>query len=219
MENNISFERVKPRKWRWYVTGPMFVALSIITLSVVYANLFVRFVDPMKTDAFFRNIFLVCFTSVVICLGYVIFIAPWHASNDERLEISKRPSQVVKRQTRKIFLLPWFMMVAGALIGTFPFWNRFVGISYYVQTAPIFYKVGTVAFGSGLVICGLLWPYSWWLGKRFERLFAKRGMCLECGYDLRGNIEAAHCPECGAENRIADVLKVRERKNVELERM
>ncbi len=29
-----------------------------------------------------------------------------------------------------------------------------------------------------------------------QRLRAKRGRCLACGYDLRGNLEHG-CPECG----------------------
>ena len=33
-----------------------------------------------------------------------------------------------------------------------------------------------------------------WLRRRHRR---KHGLCLRCGYDLRGSLEAGRCPECG----------------------
>jgi len=46
-----------------------------------------------------------------------------------------------------------------------------------------------VALGSGALPAR--WAYVWLRGRRRER----RGMCLRCGYDLRGASEK--CPECG----------------------
>ena len=36
-----------------------------------------------------------------------------------------------------------------------------------------------------------------WLGGRHAARIA-RGLCANCGYDLKGSPESAHCPECGA---------------------
>ncbi len=40
---------------------------------------------------------------------------------------------------------------------------------------------------------GVLWPLLYW---RRRRRRVKRGLCLNCGYDLRASPE--RCPECGA---------------------
>ena len=217
MTSKVSIEEVKPRQWRWYVAGPMLMALMFIVLSISITIIALLSIDPNKTESCLAYLFSSWLVVALLTLSYLCFISPIHASNDERLSISGKPRGIMKRQTRRIFWLPWFVMVAGGLIGTFPFWNRFAGISYYVQEAPIFYQIGGWVFGSGLVVYLLLLPYAWWLGKRFERLFAKRGVCLGCGYDMRGNIEAEDCPECGAMNRIADVLGMGGEGNVELE--
>jgi len=46
------------------------------------------------------------------------------------------------------------------------------------------------------LILGCLLPFAWWV--RSVMRHQEPGHCPACGYDLRGNPDAAVCPECGA---------------------
>ena len=59
---------------------------------------------------------------------------------------------------------------------------------HFVLTIPIWLIVMPFA-----VVLGLL-SIPWW--RRLRRRW--RGCCLDCGYDLTGNVSGA-CPECGAD--------------------
>ena len=77
-------------------------------------------------------------------------------------------------------VLPWFPRKAGRLLPLRPIWPGFA-----IDT--IFYAV--------LLWCVTLGPFA---ARRFIR--DKRGLCIKCGYDLRG-AEHEACPECGAQTR------------------
>lgn len=49
------------------------------------------------------------------------------------------------------------------------------------------------AWGAGLALCAL--PVMSWAVRRRA---SKRGLCAECGYDLRGTASDMPCPECGS---------------------
>ncbi len=78
------------------------------------------------------------------------------------------------------------------------------GVMYYVL--PDFRTTGLngyalfVPLWQGVILFSI--PPLWWLiwfrktSKRYRR---KHGLCVKCGYDLRGSASAsASCPECGA---------------------
>jgi hypothetical protein len=51
-----------------------------------------------------------------------------------------------------------------------------------------------------VVLIGLTAP-TWWLVRRRKLLRLERlsqGLCVGCGYDLRGSAAGGRCPECGA---------------------
>ena len=47
----------------------------------------------------------------------------------------------------------------------------------------------------GFAFTGLLFFWNWPGDVRRQR--RERGQCLQCGYDLRGNVSGV-CPECGS---------------------
>ena len=51
-----------------------------------------------------------------------------------------------------------------------------------------------IALGVAGVWDAVLWRR--WYASRVRRVRAARGRCLECGYDLIGNV-SGRCPECG----------------------
>jgi hypothetical protein len=55
---------------------------------------------------------------------------------------------------------------------------------------------------SGLATGSLFYAVPWWVvllvpGEVIRRHRRRRGLCLACGYDLRGLTVGANCPECG----------------------
>ncbi|QDU34113.1 hypothetical protein KS4_21750 [Poriferisphaera corsica] len=98
-----------------------------------------------------------------------------------------------------------------------PYWLfsllEFTGICFF---APLLYtklywsqwewdeNLWLMGFGGGVMLVGfmifpLLFMYSRWLHKKAKETATWRHICYGCGYDLRGNLEAENCPECGHE--------------------
>lgn len=92
----------------------------------------------------------------------------------------------------------WLAVVVSALgcasiVGT---------VAYHVScwTANTFADVLSPTSLAGLSMLGAaIWvPAATWLMQRAaQRDLARRVPCHKCGYDIRGSIEAARCPECG----------------------
>lgn len=57
---------------------------------------------------------------------------------------------------------------------------------------PFWFPVIMAASGLGFVIAAFV------VSRSLPRLLSVAGGCQRCGYDLRGSVEAARCPECGA---------------------
>lgn len=94
--------------------------------------------------------------------------------------------------------------VLGATIEVFVFWflHSVSDNSYWPWITTII--VYSTAWVSGSLLAILLFEVldpsrqggPLWQSRQERR--AKKGLCLECGYDLRGNTSGV-CPECGAE--------------------
>lgn len=81
---------------------------------------------------------------------------------------------------------------------------RVVGVTLGIAAVSwtiVFMLIGAIAHGDAgcvifaLLVTTLLYGASRLLDRMGRRLAP--GMCLRCGYDLRGNIAARTCPECG----------------------
>ena len=79
------------------------------------------------------------------------------------------------------------------------------GFEYTRDQHPLLGKTGMAETSSrvlapywGTTLLTAMYPVGYivlrW-GRRHFRL--KHGLCLRCGYDLRGSLEAGRCPECG----------------------
>ena len=103
----------------------------------------------------------------------------------------------VLRQQRQMRRRAWMMsLVLGAVAGGFAFlashWIRMLGLPLWIGSII---TIIVIAFGSAYISI-TYWrrPYT-----RFLRQYLQeRGVavCLDCGYDLRGQTEP-RCPECG----------------------
>ena len=63
-----------------------------------------------------------------------------------------------------------------------------VGLPYYIL--PLGFSLNTLFYGLLLWCSILTWSAVRWLRRR------RRGLCIHCGYDLRGTAHE-RCPECG----------------------
>ena len=63
---------------------------------------------------------------------------------------------------------------------------------FFVPLQPLWggFAINTVFYAA------LLWPLIWGPFALRKHIRRKRGLCVVCGYDLRGNLPAG-CPECG----------------------
>jgi hypothetical protein len=87
-------------------------------------------------------------------------------------------------------------------------WGQMMDHGHHVLGIGIVHKAGIQYAGHTETIDGVMvlhWlvaaaampvPILWIARRRRERLRRERGLCMKCGYDLRGSVE--RCPECGA---------------------
>ena len=48
-----------------------------------------------------------------------------------------------------------------------------------------------------LVLVTAAMPAKWLHRHRRDMRWRRTGLCLRCGYDLRGSTDSGRCPECG----------------------
>ena len=61
----------------------------------------------------------------------------------------------------------------------------------------VYWAFSAVTVPDWLIAAVLFVPTGRWLGRVSVRWRRRRGLCAQCGYDLRGSV--GRCPECGAE--------------------
>lgn len=116
-----------------------------------------------------------------------------------------------------IFSLIHLLFVAGLMsylrYGNYPFWAKlWLNVVLVVLEIPL---MSVFAFFSShpryyfvmlllVVVNSLIYGYgfSWLAGPTKRPLSvadkrARAGLCVRCGYDLRGSWESGRCPECG----------------------
>ena len=50
---------------------------------------------------------------------------------------------------------------------------------------------------AGFLLAMMFLAYRRWAARRRRRLAVEQGLCVMCGYDLRGSPDGGQCPECG----------------------
>lgn len=116
------------------------------------------------------------------------------ASDEEARDAYRAGVQQARRSFRFWLLLVVIYVALPAFLAV-----AFIGLPF-VARAPVAVRSGVIA---ALIASGGLVLFHWGLRKpvrsRLRRELAQRGVpvCVECGYDLRGQAEP-RCPECGA---------------------
>ncbi|QQE12171.1 hypothetical protein JD969_01455 [Planctomycetota bacterium] len=201
MANNEKAEIVGENKFLgcWYQN-----VSSFLLLSPIFMLIFQLFLGMLRFGFFESMIvgYLLIFSATVLLPAGIIFRCigePYFRIVDARWELrGSSPKKVFKKQIRApygLFIL--FEIVGGAVI-LLPmvlsyfergFW-RWDGFTFSLNLG-----LGLVLFGGMLL--PLLYIYAKWLKNKAIQTAAWRYICYGCGYDLRGNLEAKNCPECG----------------------
>ncbi|QQE12173.1 hypothetical protein JD969_01465 [Planctomycetota bacterium] len=202
-QKDVEFKDVKQKKWPWYLWVPGVCVISPIfpLVGFVLAQIFIVDLHLVTYD-WLVELLSYCFglslILVVLGLVFLICISSIFASTDERLPTKVTPIATAKGYAYAPFSIGLFLLgfglVALGFAAYMKFWTKSLPMDVWHSA-----KIGLITSGIGSFISVVMWPYAKWLMKRFRRMYRKKMVCFECGYDLRGNADAVNCPECGAE--------------------
>jgi hypothetical protein len=82
-------------------------------------------------------------------------------------------------------------------------WNRLGFAALFTNSHPMYKRLRIVCIPAWLPTFALAAPPTlWWTGHRRRRKRETTDVCVQCGYDLTGNVSGV-CPECGKTTRPA----------------
>ncbi|WP_432797076.1 hypothetical protein [Poriferisphaera sp. WC338] len=153
----------------------------------------------------FSILLLVSFSAFIIGSLLRSFLTPYFASTDDSLIVKGTPRKFTKNHIRVTQYIGITSISISVIIFLSAYFQRknhasWRDINPMIYAAVIFLIVGFI----WIIACI---PCRRFLEKRFRQTFAKRRLCFDCGYDLRGNPHATTCPECGLPCAITDDIK------------
>jgi hypothetical protein len=87
-----------------------------------------------------------------------------------------------------------FWGVAGGILGMFGYVAGVMGVSSLLGvTLPL--EAGYLTYVVGAIVGRISYYVVWKRGA--AKQYAREGRCVQCGYDLTGNV-SGRCPGCGA---------------------
>ena len=216
MREQVEFKVRKKRGFlgAWYSNVGTLLLVSpffLIPMLYIIGIIMFLFYEIFTVDQLWYYLwFVVGLSSFIFLFGvfFKLFLAPYFAVTDPVWYTRcNKPIDFF----RKYLFVPYFFNISLAAIAVFC--TVFLALAIR-DMGVINYERKVIGFiNLVLLVCSvLLLPfvnrYTRWLKMKAIRTVANCQLCFECGYDLQGNPEGTHCPECGAKVMQVDEMRI-----------
>ncbi len=177
----------------WYCRVSLFMTCAWI---LIFASLLML---EDNIPAYFNFISFDILFPIILGLGFIVLICdvwlcPYYASDDDRMEFKHSPRVTVGELKVTAWLFPCIFIVGSMLL---------LSLTLLLAVLnEISWGAPGLLMANGLVLVGLIMALSSvWVSRRLKprviQMAGRRQICFECAYDLHGNPDATACPECG----------------------
>ena len=185
--------------WYWIIALALVVLTAVSILALIYVP-DAWFADRMMSerDRVYELLLISLACVALTAMLWATWVCTWMASRDE--EPCGRHSPRTRADNMRLRAWAPMLCAIGFLLYslvTFVFQPRVDPT--VAPFAPVMYAL-SIGVAVGIVP---LWLFIRWLGRsiieRYQVNMAARSICYYCGYDMRGNLSAEKCSECGNE--------------------